>query len=217
MQDLTRIRNERGWSQQKLSDASGVNKATINQIERGRRSPNVETLEKLADALGVEMADFFPKEQASLPFDDDSGQRRLLYISAWSNLIDELAGDMEEWRYAELGALGDPADLPERDFLLFIRGAAPFAYAYRRIYRTVREELVPALRAESPTGPIGREIEKFERAVRRLSRVVLSVVTTGVEQRVAQMALERERGKKTRQDIPSNVVSLFAKVRENAA
>ncbi len=67
MQELTRIRNERGWSQQKLSDVAKVNKATINQIERGRRSPNVETLEKLAAALGVELGDFFPKAQAPLP------------------------------------------------------------------------------------------------------------------------------------------------------
>jgi DNA-binding XRE family transcriptional regulator len=65
MQELTRIRNERGLSQQKLSDAAGVNKATINQIERGRRSPN---------ALGVEIGDFFPKAQMSLP--DFAGQRR---------------------------------------------------------------------------------------------------------------------------------------------
>jgi transcriptional regulator with XRE-family HTH domain len=52
-----------------------VNKSTINQIERGRRSPNIETLEKLADALGTEMGDFFPKGQASLP-DFGNGERR---------------------------------------------------------------------------------------------------------------------------------------------
>lgn len=69
MTELTRIRQERNLSQQRLADASRVNKATINQIERGRRSPNVETLEKLAAALGVEVADFFPKTQAELPLE----------------------------------------------------------------------------------------------------------------------------------------------------
>ena len=64
MKALTQVRNDRGWSQQRLADESGVNKATINQIERGRRSPNVETLEKLAAGLDVEMADFFPREGA---------------------------------------------------------------------------------------------------------------------------------------------------------
>ena len=76
MRELTRIREERGLSQQGLADASGVNKATINQIERGRRSPNLETLEKLAGALAVEVADFFPKAQAPLPDFEEAGQRR---------------------------------------------------------------------------------------------------------------------------------------------
>jgi transcriptional regulator with XRE-family HTH domain len=76
MRELTRIREERGLSQQGLADASGVNKATINQIERGRRSPNLETLEKLTGALAVEMADFFPKAQASLPDFEEAEQRR---------------------------------------------------------------------------------------------------------------------------------------------
>ena len=69
MRELTRIRQEQGLSQQRLADASGVNKATINQIERGRRSPNVDTLERLASALNAEIADFFPKAEAQLPLD----------------------------------------------------------------------------------------------------------------------------------------------------
>jgi transcriptional regulator with XRE-family HTH domain len=76
MQELTRIRSERGWSQQRLSEESGVNKATINQIERGRRSPNVETLERLADALDVGVGDFFPKAQAPLWSDNSPRERR---------------------------------------------------------------------------------------------------------------------------------------------
>lgn len=74
MEELTRLRTDRGWSQQRLANEADVDKATVNQIERGRRSPNVETLEKLADALGVGVADFFPKAQAPLPFEDK--QRR---------------------------------------------------------------------------------------------------------------------------------------------
>ncbi len=75
MEELTRIRKERGLSQQALADLSSVTKATINQIERGRRSPNLETLEKLAEALEVEVADFFPKAQGAL-FPPEQAQRR---------------------------------------------------------------------------------------------------------------------------------------------
>jgi transcriptional regulator with XRE-family HTH domain len=101
MRELTRIREERGLSQQGLADASGVNKATINQIERGRRSPNLETLEKLADALTVEIADFFPKAQASLPLDSPVGgaeadEERAHYLHLFRVFIDEYVQRWEE-------------------------------------------------------------------------------------------------------------------------
>ncbi len=108
MTELTRIRQERALSQQGLADASGVNKATINQIERGRRSPNVETLGKLAAALGVEVADFFPKAQASLPLepvqrsgDRNSGPAPSRYYTAFEAFGQALAfawaEDLAEW------------------------------------------------------------------------------------------------------------------------
>src|SRR5215210_9369638 len=84
MRELTRIREERGLSQQALADASGVNKATINQIERGRRSPNLETLEKLAGALAVELADFFPKVQAPLLDPDEERRQDRTAVLRWA-------------------------------------------------------------------------------------------------------------------------------------
>ena len=66
MDGLRELRIGLGWTQEKLGDESGVNAATINQIERGRRSPKVATLERLAAAMGAEVADFFPKAQSAL-------------------------------------------------------------------------------------------------------------------------------------------------------
>ncbi len=66
MQELKRLRKERDWSQVRLAKESGVDRATINQVEGGKRSPTIETLEKLATAMGAEVADFFPKTQGAL-------------------------------------------------------------------------------------------------------------------------------------------------------
>jgi transcriptional regulator with XRE-family HTH domain len=98
MRELTRIREERGLSQQALADSSGVNKATINQIERGRRSPNLETLEKLAGALGVELADFFPKAQAPLPLDIPAGGASSLELS-----LTDVIADLQRTTYRHVG------------------------------------------------------------------------------------------------------------------
>ncbi len=123
MEELTRLRAERGWSQQRLADESKVNKATINQIERGRRSPNVETLEKLADALGAGVGDFFPKAQAPLWSGDDGQERRndvygpwidflRAYVSRWEERV--VSGSFDLGAYNEFIAtvedLGDALD-----------------------------------------------------------------------------------------------------------
>jgi transcriptional regulator with XRE-family HTH domain len=70
MDELRQIRKERGLSQQRLAELAKVDKVTIVHIEGGKVSPKVETLEKLAEALDVELGDFFPKAQAPLPLEE---------------------------------------------------------------------------------------------------------------------------------------------------
>jgi hypothetical protein len=106
--------------------------------------------------------------------------------------MDELAADVEEWRYDQLGQNNDPADLPERDFSLFVQGVVSLAQVYRRLSRTVHEELVPILQADLRTSQSEREIERFERAFRRLSRVMLSIATPAIEQRIERMEREEK-------------------------
>lgn len=69
MDILREFRRQKGWSQKDLADASGVGQDTISGIERGQHEPRPSTLRKLADALDVEVADFFrepalPKAEA---------------------------------------------------------------------------------------------------------------------------------------------------------
>ena len=50
-------REFRGLTQMALFEASGVNRVQIADIEAGRKSGSVETIRKLADALGVSIDD----------------------------------------------------------------------------------------------------------------------------------------------------------------
>lgn len=59
MEELRRIRKLRGLSQVDLAALSGVSQYTITEVETGRREPRPSTLRKLAEALDVEVADFF--------------------------------------------------------------------------------------------------------------------------------------------------------------
>ncbi len=61
MDRIRQLRKERGFSQAKLAVMADMDPATLNRLERGAGNPNLKTLERVADALGVEVADFFPK------------------------------------------------------------------------------------------------------------------------------------------------------------
>ncbi len=92
MEEIRRIRKERGLTQRGLADASGVDQATISLVESGKRRPHLETLDSLADALGVEVGDFFPKDQAPLPLEVDGGRG----LQLWRQHASDLADDLEE-------------------------------------------------------------------------------------------------------------------------
>ena len=62
-QNLKRIRQEKGFSQLYIAEHSGVIASTYSRIETCQVRPNLSTLEKLAEAMQVPMADFFKEEK----------------------------------------------------------------------------------------------------------------------------------------------------------
>lgn len=52
-------RRKNGISQETLALIADLNPAYVGQIERGIKSPTINTLKKLADALGVSLATLF--------------------------------------------------------------------------------------------------------------------------------------------------------------
>jgi transcriptional regulator with XRE-family HTH domain len=64
-ESLQRLREERGLSMRALAKSSGLSANALSMIERGRTSPSVSTLYKLADGLNVPVTAFFgtPEER----------------------------------------------------------------------------------------------------------------------------------------------------------
>jgi transcriptional regulator with XRE-family HTH domain len=92
--EIRRLREERSWSQMVLAYHAGMSVPGISNLERGRRNPSASTLQKIAEALDVELWELFPKEQAPL----------------WQEGTER--GSTEEQWYVE-GPVGTPAyDLP---------------------------------------------------------------------------------------------------------
>ncbi len=79
METLREFRRRRGWSQKDLADESKVGQDTISGIESGRHEPRPSTLRKLAEALDVEVADFFKElalPKAEAPREAGPGETR---------------------------------------------------------------------------------------------------------------------------------------------
>lgn len=88
---VRQLREERGLNQAQLAVSVGTGPSAISQIENGKRSPNSETLVKLARALEVEVADLFPKAQGSLftqPPSEEVGEWKGPMPGAFEKLIE---------------------------------------------------------------------------------------------------------------------------------
>src|SRR5690606_32757043 len=57
--ELHRMRVDHGLSVQDLAEASGISTGMISQIERGLANPSINTISKLATALGLQLGIFF--------------------------------------------------------------------------------------------------------------------------------------------------------------
>ena len=53
---LAILRAVRGWSQEQLSEASGVRAGTISDYERGKMTPGLNSLTRLLEAMGYPLA-----------------------------------------------------------------------------------------------------------------------------------------------------------------
>jgi transcriptional regulator with XRE-family HTH domain len=61
-QQIRRVREHHDLTQQDVCDRSGVDVATYSRIEQGHASPKLDTLIRIADAMGVALADFFTSD-----------------------------------------------------------------------------------------------------------------------------------------------------------
>jgi transcriptional regulator with XRE-family HTH domain len=80
---LAVVRVIRGWTQEELADASGVRASSISDYERGRKTPEMRTLQRLLAAMELPLAAV------------DEAQRCVSRIRGLKAAFDGEAGDLE--------------------------------------------------------------------------------------------------------------------------
>jgi transcriptional regulator with XRE-family HTH domain len=58
--NLRKIRLDKNISQEKLADLAGLHRTYVSSVERGERNVTLQTVERLAKALGVSMSKLMP-------------------------------------------------------------------------------------------------------------------------------------------------------------
>jgi transcriptional regulator with XRE-family HTH domain len=94
VRELRIARSRAGMTLMELEAASGVGASTISKIERGVSQPQATTLHKLAEALGVSVADLFGEGwreafDNSLRFRADAKERLRERLELWEAARDE--------------------------------------------------------------------------------------------------------------------------------
>lgn len=59
LNEITRLRLERGWSEYELAKNSGLSQSTISTWYRKGQIPTIQTLDKVCKGLGITLSQFF--------------------------------------------------------------------------------------------------------------------------------------------------------------
>lgn len=95
-------------SQEQLADRAGISRPTVSRIERAAADVGIEVVQRIADALGVTVADLFIQpnddrvDDIELAARLDSGDEEFIDARAVLAAVDEAAGRQIE-RYSRAG------------------------------------------------------------------------------------------------------------------
>jgi transcriptional regulator with XRE-family HTH domain len=146
---LRELRQERGMSMRALARESGLSANALSMIERGRTSPSVSTLYKLADAMGIPITAFFRQEppRQDVVFRKAEERTRVPFMRGlWEGLGGEaFVGRVEPFMLTlESGASSGPFGIVHtgHEFVLCLRGELEYQVENQRFVLEAGDSLL---------------------------------------------------------------------------
>ena len=84
LERILQLRQERGWSEYKLSEESGIAQTTISSWFRKNIYPSIPSLEKICKAYNISLAQFFNFDNEAVSLNED----QILLLNNWNRLND---------------------------------------------------------------------------------------------------------------------------------
>ncbi|GAB4529424.1 MAG: cupin domain-containing protein [Anaerolineales bacterium] len=152
---LRLLREQRGMSMRTLASLSGLSANALSMIERGRTSPSVSTLYKLATALGVPITTFFDvqPQREDIVFRKAAERTRVPFQRGlWEGLGGEVfSGRVEPFMLTlESGASSGPFGMSHtgHEFVLCLRGQLEYLVEGRYFLLEPGDSLIFAARLQ---------------------------------------------------------------------
>lgn len=138
---LRELREQRNISMRALATRSGLSANALSMIERGRSSPSISTLYKLADALGVSITAFFSSgtERSQIVFLKAAMRPRIAFTRGVFEGLggEQFAGRVEPFLLTlESNASSGPRSMSHsgHEFVLCLRGELEYQVE-RQVFR----------------------------------------------------------------------------------
>jgi Predicted transcriptional regulators len=61
---ITQLRQQKNYTMAKLADITGITRSMISQVEKGEALPSLQTLSRIAEALGITLSSFFDMDSS---------------------------------------------------------------------------------------------------------------------------------------------------------
>lgn len=152
---LRELREARGISMRTLATKSGLSANALSMIERGKTSPSVSTLYKLADALGVSITAFFgtETEKKQIVFLKQDERTRMSFTRGLFEALggEQFVGRVEPFMLTlESGASSGPHSIVHsgHEFVFCLRGQLDYTVEKQVFHLTVGDSLLFASRLQ---------------------------------------------------------------------
>lgn len=103
------LRTKKGLSQKQLADLAGVSQTAIYHWEKGVRTPKIEQLDKLSNALGVHLSELLTFDTLFNSSDSD--------IKNWVSSMSETKSDKLNEFFGKLNAKGQEKAIEQVEML----------------------------------------------------------------------------------------------------
>lgn len=85
LERILQLRMERGWSEYRLSEESGIAQTTISSWFRKNICPSVPSLEKICEAYNISLSQFFYWENEPVSL----SEKQFKLLENWNRLTEE--------------------------------------------------------------------------------------------------------------------------------